>query len=151
MEWIDLSELVILGNILLAMALGGVIGWEREISDKPAGFRTHMLVAGAAALFVIIGDILVSLQVSDTTSTVRTDPIRIVEAVITGVSFLGAGTIIQMRNRDQVQGLTTGASLLFVAAVGISVAISHYVLAVGATALVVLVLIAGRLFERHGK
>lgn len=147
MEWIELSELAILGNILLAMVLGGVIGWEREIADKPAGFRTHMLVSGAAALFVVIGDILVALQASDT-ATVRTDPIRIVEAVITGVSFLGAGTIIQLRNRDQVQGLTTGASLLFVAAVGICVAIGQYVLAVGATLLVLIVLLGGRLVEK---
>lgn len=150
MAWIHLPELVILGNVLLAMALGGVIGWEREVADKPAGFRTHMLVAGAAALFVIIGDILVDLQINET-GTIRTDPIRIVEAVITGVSFLGAGTIIQLRNRDQVQGLTTGASLLFVAAVGISVAISQYVLAFGATVLVLLVLLGGRLVERHNK
>ncbi len=148
MQWIELSQMAALGNVLLAMALGAVIGWERELLDKPAGFRTHILVAGAAALFVIIGDILVAVQVADE-DAIRTDPVRIVEAVITGVSFLGAGTIIQLRQRGRVEGLTTGASLLFVAAVGICVAIHQYVVAAGATLLVLFVLHGGRLLEQR--
>jgi putative Mg2+ transporter-C (MgtC) family protein len=142
-----MDQVAVLGNLLLAMLLGAVVGWERELSDKPAGFRTHMLVAGAAALFVAIGDILVAVQVADT-GTVRTDPIRIVEAVITGVSFLGAGTIIHMRGSGRVEGLTTGASLLFVAGVGICVGIHQLLLAAGATLLVLLVLVGGRLYEK---
>lgn len=143
--WLDLGQLAVLGNMLLAMALGSAIGWEREISEKPAGFRTHMLVAGAAALFVAVGDTLVAKQAAG--DAVRTDPIRIVEAVITGVSFLGAGTIIHLRGSGRVEGLTTGASLLFVAGLGICVAIHQFVLAIGATLIVLAVLYGGRLVE----
>lgn len=150
MSWVDPDQVALLGNMLLAMLLGAVVGWEREISDKPAGIRTHMLVAGAAALFVAVGDILVAKQVADA-AAVRTDPIRVVEAVITGVSFLGAGTIIQLRGSGRVEGLTTGASLLFVAAVGICVAIHQFLLAIGATLVVYAVLLAGRLYEGEGR
>jgi putative Mg2+ transporter-C (MgtC) family protein len=142
------EQAVALGTVVLAMALGSVIGWDRELSDKPAGLRTHMLVAGAAALLVAIGELLVTSRAVDIDSDlVRADPVRIVEAVITGVSFLGAGTII--RQSDQrVEGLTTAASLLFVAGVGICVALYQFVLAVGATLLALLVLRAAKLVER---
>lgn len=130
-------ELQILLYIMLAMFLGGLIGLEREMADKPAGLRTHMLVAGASALLVGLSDsVIQGMDVSS--SVLRSDPIRIVEAVVTGITFLGAGTII--RYREEVEGLTTAASLLFVASIGIAAALSRFTLAVGATLLTLLIL-----------
>jgi putative Mg2+ transporter-C (MgtC) family protein len=130
-------ELQILIHVGMAMLLGAAIGLEREIEDKPAGLRTHMLVAGAAALLVALGDIVVRRSEAGLSSgLVRSDPIRIIQAVVTGVSFLGAGTILRRRAAHQVEGLTTAASVLFAAAVGTCVALSQWVLALGATVLV---------------
>jgi putative Mg2+ transporter-C (MgtC) family protein len=121
----------------LAMVLGAIIGFEREVEEKPAGLRTHMLVAGAAALFVALVDVVVErFGVGLGVDLVRSDPVRIIEAVVTGISFLGAGTIILRRGKQQVEGLTTAASILFTAAVGVCVALAQFVLAVGATLLV---------------
>jgi len=136
-----LLELKILGHVGVAMLLGAVIGFERELADKPAGMRTHMFVAGAAALLVSLADILVVRFAEDYSSgLIRSDPIRVIEAIVTGVAFLGAGTIIRRGSRTLVQGLTTAATLLFTAALGICVAVQSYVLAVGATALALLTL-----------
>src|SRR5438046_3496235 len=88
------SQLLIILEVIVAMILGGIVGYDRQLADKPAGIRTHMLVAGAAALFFGLGNLAVAkfhAVFSDT--TVRSDPIRLFEAIITGVSFLGAGTI----------------------------------------------------------
>jgi putative Mg2+ transporter-C (MgtC) family protein len=123
------------------MLLGALLGLDRELAHKPAGLRTHMLVSGAAALLVGLGDILVGhFDVELGHTLIRVDPLRIIEAVITGVSFLGAGTIIRHGSSQQVEGLTTAASLLFVAGVGITVALSQLVLAVGITILALLTL-----------
>jgi putative Mg2+ transporter-C (MgtC) family protein len=133
-------QLQILAYVTLAMLLGAAIGFERELEDKPAGLRTHMLVAGAATLLVALsGIVLKRFNVDLGSGLVRSDPIRIIETVITGVSFLGAGTIIRSSTRH-VEGLTTAASILFAAAVGMCVALSQLVLAVGATVLVLVTL-----------
>lgn len=132
-------ELQILGYTALAMLLGGIIGLEREMADKPAGLRTHMLVAGAATFLTSMGETLVAnLDVSE--ALIRSDPVRIIEAIITGISFLGAGTIIRNRSENEVEGLTTAASLLFAAAVGIGVAEELFALSVGTVILVLLTL-----------
>jgi putative Mg2+ transporter-C (MgtC) family protein len=142
-------ELQILAYVALAMVLGAVIGFEREIEDKPAGLRTHMLVADAAALLVSIGDVVVTrFSVDLGSEVVRSDPMRIVEAVITGVSFLGAGTIIRHQGRRRIEGLTTAAAILFTAGVGMCVALSQVVLAFGATLLVLVTLRGVGLLER---
>ena len=138
MNW--LMQFEIIGEVALAMLLGGIIGFEREMADKPAGFRTQMLVAGAAALLVGLGDAMVLRFVSESKLQVTADPIRIVEAIITGISFLGAGTIFSRDHSEQVQGLTTAASILLCAAVGISVALRQFVLAMGVTMLALIVL-----------
>jgi putative Mg2+ transporter-C (MgtC) family protein len=151
MGFIELHQIQfqILAYVGLAMLLGAAIGLEREIEDKPAGLRTHMLVAGAAALLVALGDVVVRrFDVGLGKELVRSDPVRIIEAVITGVSFLGAGTIIQRSTSRQVEGLTTAASILFVAAVGVCVALSQLVLAVGVTVLV-LIILRGVGFVQH--
>lgn len=138
MNWLMQFEVV--GEVALAMLLGGVIGFEREMADKPAGFRTQMLVAGAAALLVGLSDALILRFVIEGKTNVHGDPIRIVEAIVTGISFLGAGTIFRRDSSEQVQGLTTAASILLCAAVGISVALRQFVMAVGVTLLALIVL-----------
>ena len=138
MNWVMQFEII--GEVALAMLLGGIIGFEREMADKPAGFRTHMLVAGAAALLVGLGDALLLRFLREGQASVTADPIRIVEAIVTGISFLGAGTIFRRDKSEQVQGLTTAASILLCAAVGISVALRQFVLAVGVTVLALIVL-----------
>jgi putative Mg2+ transporter-C (MgtC) family protein len=140
----------ILGSVALAMVLGAVIGLEREVKDKPAGLRTHMLVAGAAAFLVALSDVAIQrFNVDLGSGLVRSDPIRIIEAVITGISFLGAGTILRHTGSDHVEGLTTAASLLFVAALGVCVALSQVLLAIGVTILV-LTTLRGVEFLRRG-
>lgn len=128
-------------KVLIAIGLGGLIGLEREIADKPAGLRTHMLVAGAATLFVILGGMMIH-YFADTTpfGTLRADPIRIMEAIITGISFLGAGTIIFRNQEHTVEGLTTAASILFVAGIGIAVALGKFGMAAILTILVIVIL-----------
>jgi putative Mg2+ transporter-C (MgtC) family protein len=144
-----LMELRILALVVLAMILGGAIGFEREIEDKPAGLRTHMLVSGAAALLVALGDVMVRhFDTGLPSQLVQSDPIRLIEALAAGVSFLGAGTIIRQRGKRRIEGLTTAASILFTAAVGVSVALSQIVLAVGATVVVLLTLRGLGLAER---
>jgi putative Mg2+ transporter-C (MgtC) family protein len=130
------------------MLLGALIGIERELADKPAGIRTNMLVAGSATLLVSLGEVMIDrFEVGH--NIIRADPIRIIEAVITGISFIGAGMIIR-RGTDNVEGLTTAASILFVASVGICVAISQILLAIGTTILALITLGAlGYILERY--
>jgi putative Mg2+ transporter-C (MgtC) family protein len=148
-DFTDPSQYHALLMIAIAMALGGAVGYEREMARKPAGLRTHMLVAGAAALLTALGDVVIRhFDVQTSGDVLRSDPLRIFEAVVTGVSFLGAGTIIR-GGPDHVEGLTTAASLLFVAGVGLCVATSQIVIAVGATLLVLVTLrLLGRLEPR---
>lgn len=138
----DPVQIRILVSVGLAMFLGALIGLDREAADKPAGLRTHMLVAGAAALLVELGVLTIQyFQSVIPVDVIRTDPIRIIAAVITGVTFLGAGTIIRHRATDEgVEGLTTAASLLFASAVGIGVALSQWTLVVGITLLILITL-----------
>jgi putative Mg2+ transporter-C (MgtC) family protein len=128
------SQIQILIEVALAMLLGAIIGFEREIAAKPAGLRTHMMVAGAAALLVALGDTMThrfATQFAD--NVIQSDPVRIVEAII-------AGTIIRTRGKGGVEGLTTAASLLLVAAIGVSVALAQYIVAVGVTVMALVVL-----------
>lgn len=129
------------------MLLGSIIGFNREMANKPAGLRTHMFVAGAAALMVSLGDIIISHSGIET-SLISSDPIRILEAILTGISFLGAGTILRQQGGDQVEGLTTAASLLFAAGIGAGVALQQFVLAIGVTVLAIIVLSGVHELER---
>jgi putative Mg2+ transporter-C (MgtC) family protein len=154
-DW--LQQVQWLGTLVLAGVLGAVIGAEREITDKPAGLRTHVFICIAAALFVIVGRVAMKAYAegaaSDGASTggVIADPTRIVHAVVLGISFLGAGTIIQESGRNggqRVAGLTTAASVWLVTALGITVAMNLWVLAVCVTALALAVLVGLRYVER---
>ena len=111
-----------IGRILLAIALGGVIGFEREIKHRPAGLRTHMLVSLGAAIFTLMS---ISFAV---------DPARIAAAIVTGIGFLGAGSIIS--TRGHMHGITTAATLWIVASIGLSVGVGQYWIAIISTALV---------------
>lgn len=143
------SQLSIIIKVAIAMLLGGLIGLEREYARKPAGFRTHMLVAGSAALLVGLADVLVRQFALEQGAPqyVRTDPIRIVEAVVAGVAFLGAGTIFRARSGGAMEGLTTAASILLAAALGIAVALEQIGTAVGVTVLGLIVLRVIRVAE----
>jgi len=136
--WLRLD---LLGRLLLASLLGGAIGWEREVSGKPAGLRTNILICVGATLLT---ELSISFSALGVTDLVRPDPARITAQIVSGIGFLGAGTIIQARG--SVTGLTTAATLWVVAAIGIAVGGRAYLEAAGATVLVLLVLVLlGRL------
>lgn len=133
MEYMDLQFIILL-DVMIAAVLTGIVGFEREWAGKPAGFRTHMIVGGAAALLIGLGEILVaSYDTQDLQQNLRTDPLRIVEAIVVGISFIGAGTILKAKDSNNILYLTTAASILFSAGIGISVGLHQYILAVGAT------------------
>src|ERR671922_1069610 len=146
MTWLE--QVNILGIVALAMVLGGVIGFELEVADKPAGFRTQMLVAGAAALLVGLSSAVIERFGAESTSPISADPVRVVQGIIIGIGFIGGGTILMNPKERQVEGLTTAASLLLTGRLGIAVALRQFVLAAGTTLLVIIVLRVLALVER---
>lgn len=152
-EWFDqLLELFrgleplrldLLARLLLAAVLGGAVGIEREIQGKPAGLRTNLLICVGAALLTEISVGIGRLAAPGA----NPDPARIAAQIVSGIGFLGAGTIIQARGH--VVGLTTAATLWVVAAIGISVGARAYVEAVGTAALVLVALIPLAYLEEH--
>jgi putative Mg2+ transporter-C (MgtC) family protein len=135
---------VIAVRMLAATILGGIIGFEREYLARPAGMRTHILVALAAATFAVVTlELMAHANAEGVTST---DPIRVIEAVTAGVAFLAAGTIIF--SRGEVHGLTTGASLWLSGAIGVACGIGYYFIAVLATILAFFVLTVLRWVEK---
>jgi putative Mg2+ transporter-C (MgtC) family protein len=134
---------VIVVRLLAATVLGIIIGFEREYLARPAGMRTHTLVALAAATFAVVTlELLAHAKAEGVTSA---DPIRVIEAVTAGVAFLAAGTIVLARG--EVHGLTTGASLWLAGAIGVACGIGYYFIAVLATALAFFVLTVLRWVE----
>lgn len=131
------AELYILLDVFIATILTAFVGVERESAHKPAGIKTNMIVGGASCLIVALTVPLVEfIESYNPAELIRTDPIRVLEAVVLGVSFIGAGTIIK-QGRGQVVGLTTAATLLYCCAIGISTALKQYILAGGVTLLVI--------------
>ena len=130
------TEIII--KLLLSAGLGAVIGIERQIRKKPAGLRTHALVALGACLFTITGLVLVGTN-GDALS-------RVLQGVITGIGFLGAGIIFQAR--DRVKGLTTAAEIWSLSAVGILVGLGDFMTAIIATILILIILVPFRWFEK---
>jgi putative Mg2+ transporter-C (MgtC) family protein len=139
-------ELSILLRLVIATVLSGLIGYERERTGKQAGLRTHMLVALGAALFVSFNDLFTraSLPLAPPGPVgnfrIQIEPLTTVEAIVTGISFLGAGTIFVSGRQGRVKGLTTAASIWVTAAVGIAVGLERYILAVGSTLLILVIL-----------
>lgn len=142
------SQLVIVAEIAGAMVLGGLIGLEREVANRPAGFRTHMLVAGACALIVGLGGAMLQHFSLAHPDYVQADPFRLVGGVIAALGFIGAGTIFR-RQGAEVEGLTTAASLLFSGAIGVAAALQQWALAIGATVLALVVLFGVRQVEQR--
>jgi putative Mg2+ transporter-C (MgtC) family protein len=117
-------------RLTVGLVLGAAIGFERELHRQPAGFRTHSLVSLGAALFTVVsaygfsGDLV--------------DPTRIAAQIVSGIGFIGAGTILQ--HRGHIRGLTTAASLWSVAAIGTAAGAGLYVVAVVGTVLILVIL-----------
>lgn len=127
-------------KLLLAIALGGLVGLERESSHKPAGFRTNILICvGATMMMILSGLVLQGKEGSGNEFT------RIAAGVITGIGFIGAGTIIQARGI--VVGLTTAATLWAMAGLGLVIGAGYYWIAVIFTAIIILTLVIFRQFE----
>ncbi len=127
-------------RMLLAAILGGILGLEREQQRKAAGLRTHMLVALGAALFVLIPQ---QSGVSDADLT------RVLQGLVAGVGFLGAGCIIKGQAEEEVKGLTTAANIWLTAAIGMAAGIGREATAVISTLIALLILSSVRRIERY--
>jgi putative Mg2+ transporter-C (MgtC) family protein len=127
------TEIEQLARLAIAAVLGGVVGAERELSDQPAGLRTHILLTVGACLFTLI---------SAYGFGPNSDPSRLAAQIVTGIGFLGGGAIL--RHGFTIRGLTTAASIWATCALGVAVGVGSYVLAVGATVLVLAVLVGLR-------
>lgn len=139
-------DLSMAGRLLLASFCGALIGLEREIHGRPAGFRTHLLVSLGSALFVIVSISFYRLYGNFSGSgMVGVDPGRVAAQVVTGIGFLGAGAII--RERASIRGLTTAACLWLAAAVGVACGVGLFALSIFVTLLALLSLIALKKIE----
>jgi putative Mg2+ transporter-C (MgtC) family protein len=123
-------------GLVLSIILGAAVGMERERTHKPAGLRTHMLVSLGSCLFTVVS------------ASFSADPARIASGIVAGIGFIGAGTI--WAEKDMVKGITTAASLWATAAIGLTVGVGDYPLAVVVTALVVVVLSTKTLLRKIG-
>ena len=135
------TEVELMIRIFIAVGLGALIGYERELTHKPAGLRTHIFVCMGACLFTISSFYLLpegSIGSFDTT--------RIAAGIVAGISFIGAGSIIA--TKGDVKGITTAASLWVMAAVGLMVGLGNYLLPVIATIIIFLVLRLGRIEKK---
>jgi putative Mg2+ transporter-C (MgtC) family protein len=148
------SELELLGRLALATVLAGLIGAERELSDQPAGFRTHALVGLGAALFSIISAYgYQSIVGGEPDVRVSADITRVASQIVTGIGFLGGGAILKYG--ASVRGLTTAATLWTTAAIGTAVGVGAIIVG-GGTALIALVAVVGlrpvrRLLRRYSR
>jgi putative Mg2+ transporter-C (MgtC) family protein len=138
---VSLAWYALLGRLALAAALGAIVGLEREVRERQAGLRTHMLVSLGSALFTIVS----AYAWTDFTfgNGVSYDPTRIAAQIVTGVGFLGAGAILHQG--QLIRGLTTAATLWIVAAVGMAAGAGYWLAALIATALVLFALEPARL------
>ena len=143
----DLSWSEILLRLALAGALGGAIGFERELRDREAGFRTHLLVALGSAVFTLVSAYGFRDFEYGRATGFTLDPTRISAQIVTGIGFLGAGAII--RQGISIRGLTTAATLWIVAAIGMAAGAGYYPVAVFGTALVLLTLYPLRVVARR--
>ena len=125
------NELEMALRLLLAAALGAAIGYQRERANKPAGLRTHILIAAGSALFAIASTFGFGIDA---------DPSRVAAGVVAGIGFIGAGAIIR-REGGIVEGLTTAATIWAVAAIGLAAGAGLYIVSVVTTAVVAIVLL----------
>ncbi len=129
----DAAEVTrVMVRLLLAALLGGIVGYEREHKGKAAGLRTHMLVAMGAALFVLVPE-RGGMGIADMS--------RVIQGVVAGVGFLGAGAIIKRHSEEQEQGLTTAAGIWMTAAIGVACGLGREAIALLATLLAIVILV----------
>lgn len=133
-SWTDVEMIF---RLLLAVFLGALIGYEREITHKPAGLRTHIFVCMGACLFTIA-----SLYLIEDSAIGTFDTTRIAAGIVTGISFIGAGSIIA--TKGDVKGITTAASLWVVSSIGLMVGFGIYLLPIIATIITFFILYLGR-------
>jgi putative Mg2+ transporter-C (MgtC) family protein len=135
------TQLDFLWKVILAGALGAIIGFERERARRPAGLRTHILVASAGAAVVLLNDIALQhlLDITPSDQSVATDPARILQAVFVGVGFIGGGTILKSQKDGDVHYLSTAASILFAGTIGVATAFGLYIFAAALALLTVIV------------
>ncbi|SNC65805.1 putative Mg2+ transporter-C (MgtC) family protein [Marinobacter sp. es.048] len=141
----EIPAMDIFVRLLMAAGLALLLGLERELRGKPAGLRSHMLVSVGAAAFILIG-LHILMTTAEGDPSARIDPSRIVEGVIGGIGFLGAGCIIQ--GRGSVQGITTGASIWISGAIGVACGLGTLVLASMVTVLALIIVVVLGRFER---
>ena len=135
----DLSTTIdIVSRLLLALAAGGAIGIERAFHGRPAGIRTHSLVCVSSTLLMLLTFYQWDLLKDMPLETIRVDPTRMAQGIMTGIGFLGAGVI--MKEKLSVRGLTTAASIWMVASIGIIIGMGFYMPAFAATAITLVVL-----------
>jgi putative Mg2+ transporter-C (MgtC) family protein len=134
------TEFVI--RIFIAAILAGIIGYERELSHKPAGLRTHIFVGMGACLFTIASFYLLPENLEGST-----DVTRIAAGIVAGISFISAGSIIALRG--DVKGLTTAASLWVIAAIGLMVGLGNFLLPIVATIISYIILRFDRIKKNH--
>jgi putative Mg2+ transporter-C (MgtC) family protein len=125
-------------RLVLAVVVGGAVGWERERQDKPAGVRTHVLVALGSATFMLLG-LDVSERFAELHGHAALDPTRVLQGVVGGIGFLGAGAII--KSSQHVTGMTTAASVWIAGALGASAGLGVYLIAVTSTAFALVTLL----------
>lgn len=141
----DHDDLVIIGRVAGALAIGAMIGFERTFHGRPAGFRTHSLVCIASAILMIVTVYQTQWMTLVEHDAIRTDPTRMAQGIMTGIGFLGAGVIF--KEGLTVRGLTTAASIWVTAAIGILVGIGFWFAAVVGTVATLVVLALFRFIE----
>ena len=144
------SQLSILLSVVIAAVLGGMIGLEREVSHKSAGLRTHMFVAASAAVLIFLGSYILPYFVSlNPGLDFSTDPTRIIQAIVTGISFIGAGVIFKDVGHHAIRNMTTATSVLFTSTVGIAVGLQLIYLAIGMAVFIVVANVVLVKLEKH--
>lgn len=141
------DELVIVGRLAGALVIGAMIGFERTFHGRPAGFRTHALVCLASALLMLVTVYQLHWMTEVPLDTIRADPTRMAQGIMTGIGFLGAGVIF--KEGLTVRGLTTAASIWITAAIGILVGIGFWYAAILGAAATLIVLALFRFIEAH--
>ena len=140
-------ETEIIFRLILAAVLGGAIGLEREVHGREAGLRTYLLVSLGSALMMVVSEyLLFNLDLKPLEGFLRADPGRIAAQAITGIGFLGAGTII--RHRDSIRGLTTAACIWVACAVGLAVGSGYYLFGATTTGITIASLVGFKSFEK---
>ncbi len=132
------QELWIFIKVIFAAILTAFVGYEREKYKKPAGLKTNMIMGSIACYFIANSTFLIDwVSQTENRISLSTDPFRLIQAIVIGVSFIGAGTILKSEEKNKVRYLTTAATLLYSSGIGISVALEQYGLSIGLTLLII--------------